>query len=87
MSLGSNWLAVFTGAVGAACIGLLLWVAPPADLIREIGDMNPSWVIAAVAFEVLSCLSYVVVFRRFFPEPSRAVTRQVALSSRSAATP
>ena len=76
--LRSNWQAVFTVAVGAACIGLLLWVAPPADLIREIGDMNPSWVIAAVAFEVLSCLSYVVVFRRFFPEPSRAVTRQVA---------
>jgi uncharacterized membrane protein YbhN (UPF0104 family) len=73
-----NWRALFTVAVGVGCLGLLMWVAPPADLIAEIGDMNPNWVIAAVAFEVLSCLSYVIVFRRFFPEPSRAVSRQVA---------
>jgi uncharacterized membrane protein YbhN (UPF0104 family) len=70
--------AVFTALLGAACLGLLSWVAPPADLVTEIGDMSPSWVVAAVALEVASCLSYVIVFRRFFPEPSRAVSRQVA---------
>src|ERR1700753_1282104 len=40
--------------------------------------MNPWWVLAAVAFEVASCLSYVIIFRRFFPEPPRSVSRTVA---------
>jgi uncharacterized membrane protein YbhN (UPF0104 family) len=64
--------------VGAVSVGLLLWVAPPASVIDQIGHMNPSWVLGAVALELGSCLSYVVVFRRFFPEPPRAVSRQVA---------
>ena len=34
--------------------------------------------IAAIGLELGSCLSYVVVFRRFFPEPPRPVSRQVA---------
>jgi uncharacterized membrane protein YbhN (UPF0104 family) len=40
--------------------------------------MNPAWLLAAVGLEIGSCLSYVVVFRYFFPEPPRAVGRQVA---------
>ena len=59
-------------------VGVLLWVAPPAQVIHSIGDMNPLWLLAAVGFEIGSCLSYVVVFRRFFPEPPRPVGRQVA---------
>ena len=59
-------------------MGLLLWVAPPEDVIDQIGHMNPTWVLVAVALELGSCLSYVVVFRRFFPEPPRAVSHQVA---------
>jgi uncharacterized membrane protein YbhN (UPF0104 family) len=43
-----------------------------------IGDMNPLWLVAAVGFEFGSCLSYLVVFRRFFPEPPAPVSRQVA---------
>ncbi len=34
--------------------------------------------LGAVALELGSCLSYVVVFRRFFPEPPRSVSRRVA---------
>ena len=64
--------------VSALSIGVLLWVAPPAQVIRSIADMNPVWLLVAVAFELGSCLSYVVVFRRFFPEPKRAVGRRVA---------
>jgi uncharacterized membrane protein YbhN (UPF0104 family) len=69
---------LLTAAVGAISIGLLLWVAPPASVISTIDHMNPVWVAVAVALEVASCLSYVVIFRRFFPEPPRAVSRQVA---------
>ncbi len=70
--------SIGTAIIGVAAVGLLLWVAPPASVIHQIADMNPTWVLVAVALEIGSCLSYVVVFRRFFPEPPRSVTRQVA---------
>ena len=72
-----RWRVCVTAVVGLAAMGLLLWVAPPDEVIRQIGRMNPAWVIAAVGFELASCLSYVVVFRRFFPEPPRAVSQKV----------
>src|SRR5262249_36098116 len=50
----------------------------PGQVSDSIGDMSPAWVLGAVALELGSCLSYVVVFRRFFPEPPRPVSRQVA---------
>lgn len=65
-------------------VGVLVWVAPPAQVVRSISEMNPVWLVAAVGLEVASCLSYVVVFRRFFPEPPRAVGRQVAWISMGA---
>jgi uncharacterized membrane protein YbhN (UPF0104 family) len=64
--------------VCAISVGLLVWVAPPQQVIDTIANLNPLWLLAAVAFEVGSCLSYVVVFRRFFPEPPRPVGRTVA---------
>ncbi len=67
-----------TAALGAVSVGVLIWVAPPAQVIDSIGDMNPLWLLGAVALEFGSCLSYVIVFRRFFPEPPRPVSRQVA---------
>jgi uncharacterized membrane protein YbhN (UPF0104 family) len=65
-------------SVGVVSLGLLLWVAPPGEVARQIGDMNPWWVLAAIALELGSCLSYVIIFRRFFPEPPRSVSRTVA---------
>jgi uncharacterized membrane protein YbhN (UPF0104 family) len=67
-----------TATLSIVSMGVLVWVAPPAEVINSIGDMNPAWLLAAVGFEIGSCLSYVVVFRRFFPEPPRAVGRRVA---------
>ncbi len=67
-----------TAILTVASVGLLLWVAPPAQVVDSIADMNPIWLLAAVGLELGSCLSYVVVFRCFFPEPSRPVSRQVA---------
>jgi uncharacterized membrane protein YbhN (UPF0104 family) len=59
-------------------VGVLVWLAPPGEVIDAIGDMSPLWLLAAVGLEIGSCVSYVVVFRRFFPEPPRPVSRQVA---------
>ena len=70
--------ALGVAIVVALSIGVLVWVAPPAQVVRMIGDMNPLWLIAAVGLELGSCLSYLVVFRRFFPEPPAPVSRQVA---------
>src|ERR1700758_286379 len=70
--------ALATALIGIVSVGLLLWVAPPDEVIEQLGHMNPLWVLGAVAFELASCLSYVVIFRRFFPEPPRAVSRTVA---------
>src|SRR5690349_1010329 len=58
-----------TAILSVGSIGVLLWVAPPAQVIDAIGDMSPVWLLAVVGLEIGSCLSYVVVFRRFFPEP------------------
>jgi hypothetical protein len=57
-------------------VGLLLWVAPPGEVIDQIREMSWAWVLAAIALELGSCLSYVIVFRRFFPEPPAAVGRR-----------
>ena len=67
-----------TAVLGALSIGVLLWVAPPRQVIDSIAGMDPVWLLAAVGLEVSSCLSYVVVFRRFFPEASRPDGRRVA---------
>ncbi|MDQ6746480.1 MAG: hypothetical protein M3010_00025 [Candidatus Dormibacteraeota bacterium] len=67
-----------TAIIGGIGVGLVLWVAPPAEVIDQVGEMDPIWVLAAVALELASCLSYVVVLRRFFPEPPRSVSRRVA---------
>jgi uncharacterized membrane protein YbhN (UPF0104 family) len=64
--------------VGCVSVGLLLWVAPPEEVIDQLGRMNPVWVLVAAGLELASCLSYVVLFRRFFPEPPRPVGRRVA---------
>jgi uncharacterized membrane protein YbhN (UPF0104 family) len=69
---------VVTVIVCMLSVCVLVWVAPPAQVINSIGDMNPAWLLVAVTLELGSCLSYVLIFRRFFPEPTRPVSRQVA---------
>jgi uncharacterized membrane protein YbhN (UPF0104 family) len=69
---------VVVALVAIASLGLLLWVAPLDEVIAQIGRMQLRWVLAAIALEIGSCLCYVVVFRRFFPEPPRGVSHQVA---------
>jgi uncharacterized membrane protein YbhN (UPF0104 family) len=69
---------VGTTVISVAALGVLLWVASPGQVIASIGHMNAAWLLAAIALELGSCLSYVVIFRRFFPEPPTGVSRQVA---------
>jgi len=66
-----------TALVGAVAVGVLVWVAAPGKVLRQIDGMNAWWALAAVALEVGSCLSYVILFRYFFPEPSAATSRRV----------
>jgi len=73
-----QWRVFATGLIGLVSLGLMLWVAPLDEVIEQLRHMNPAWVLGAVAFELASCLSYVIIFRRFFPEPPRAVSRTVA---------
>ena len=75
---GLSGRALGTALLGVISAALLLWVAPPGEVIDQIGGMSLVWVAAAIALEVGSCVSYVIVFRRFFPQPPPAVGRRVA---------
>jgi uncharacterized membrane protein YbhN (UPF0104 family) len=73
-----SWRVVATAVVGVAgCVALIL-VAPPDRVLAQFSNMSLGWVAAAIGLELASCLSYVVVFRRFFPEPPRGVSWRVA---------
>jgi len=73
-----GWRGLSVAIVGAISVGLIVWVAPPGKVLGQIGRMNASWAMVAVALELGSCLSYVIVFRYFFPELPRADSRRVA---------
>ena len=76
--LRPSWRGAVMLLIGAVSAGLLFLVAPPAEVFDQIDHMSPAWLAAAVVFEILSCLSYVIVFRYFFPEPSRRDSWRVA---------
>ena len=73
-----GWRGPVTLLIGAASVAALLYVAPPGEVIHQLGSMQIGWVLAAVGFEIASCLSYVILFRRVFPEPPRGTSWQVA---------
>ena len=64
--------------IGAVSAGLLFVVAPPAEVLKQIDHMSLAWLAAAVGLEIFSCLSYVIIFRHFFPEPTRRDSRRLA---------
>jgi uncharacterized protein (TIRG00374 family) len=50
-----------------AVVGLILVLAPGLGSVRELlTQARPEWVALAVAFEALSCVSYVLMFRPVF---------------------
>jgi uncharacterized membrane protein YbhN (UPF0104 family) len=69
---------VGTVLIVVASVGLLLWVAPPSQVLHQLGAMNVLWILAAIGLEIVSCCFYPLAFRQFFPEPPPAVARRVA---------
>ena len=64
--------------LATAMVTLLLAVPPLRGAARQIDAMNPAWVVAAVAFELASCICYVVVFRWFFDRVPAGAARELA---------
>ena len=50
-----------------AVVGLVLLLAPGLGEVRDLlAEAQPEWIALAVAFEALSCVSYVLMFRPIF---------------------
>jgi uncharacterized membrane protein YbhN (UPF0104 family) len=70
---------LITVLVLAVCVATVLLAVPDLrPVVREIADMNPALVAAAVALELASCLSFVVIFRLFFRPVPRTEARELA---------
>jgi uncharacterized membrane protein YbhN (UPF0104 family) len=69
------------GLLAALAASLLLAVPSLRTLIAPIRDMSPGWLLIAVALEVLSCVSFVVVFRLFFDRLGASDARGLAWTS------
>jgi uncharacterized membrane protein YbhN (UPF0104 family) len=69
-------LAVFFALVG----GLLLGVPSLKSAGERITDANTSWIGIALVLEVLSCVSYVVLFNLVFGRLGRSLSSRLSLS-------
>ncbi len=66
------------GVAAIAVASVLLAVPALNKALTDIGRMRPGWIAAAVALEIGSCASFVVVFRAFFDGVSGRLARRVA---------
>jgi uncharacterized membrane protein YbhN (UPF0104 family) len=72
---------LLTVLVPAVCVVTVLLAVPDLrPVVREIADVNPALVATAVALELASCLSFVVIFRLFFKPIPRSAARKMAWS-------
>jgi|HubBroStandDraft_2_1064218.scaffolds.fasta_scaffold00208_11 uncharacterized membrane protein YbhN (UPF0104 family) len=62
----------------AVVVSLLLAVPGLGDVRNDIRHIGPGWLALAVAFELASCSSFVVVFRRFFATVPARPARELA---------
>jgi uncharacterized membrane protein YbhN (UPF0104 family) len=69
-------LAVFFALVA----GLLLGVPGLQEAGERISDAHLPWVLAGVGLEILSCVSYVVLFELVFGRLGRSLTSKLSLS-------
>jgi uncharacterized membrane protein YbhN (UPF0104 family) len=54
-------------AILLAVVGLVAWFAPGLGEVRDrLSGADPAWLVLAVALELLSCLSYVLMFKPIF---------------------
>ena len=61
-------------------LGVMLLAAVPGlrGVLREIGEIGPGWIAVAVALELASAASFVVVFRLFFDRLDSSDARALA---------
>jgi uncharacterized membrane protein YbhN (UPF0104 family) len=72
---------LLTAVVLAICVGAVVAAVPDLrPVVRAIEDVNPALVAVAVALELASCLSFVVIFRLFFEPIPAPVAREMAWS-------
>jgi uncharacterized membrane protein YbhN (UPF0104 family) len=64
--------------LGVLIFGLLLAIPPLREVLRAIGRMSPGWIAVAIALELASCASFVVVFRLFFSPLAPRQARRLA---------
>jgi uncharacterized membrane protein YbhN (UPF0104 family) len=64
----------------ALVAGLLAAVPGLKGVADEVTRMKPGWLVAAVGFEVLSCLSYVLAFMQVFDRAPIRMGARIALS-------
>ncbi len=77
----SLWRGLISLAILVAMVvGLLLAVPGLHGVADAVADMRVSWLIVAVALEVLSCLGYVVAFLQVFDRAPVRFGARVALS-------
>jgi uncharacterized membrane protein YbhN (UPF0104 family) len=62
-------------------VALLLAVPGLKPVANEIGDLSPAWIVVAVALELASCFSFVVIFRLFFDRVPARDARPLAWTS------
>ncbi len=63
----------------SVAIGSLLLAVPGLQGVsRQISQLDPAWVVAAVALELGSCLAFVVIFRQFFNRVPPVAARELA---------
>jgi uncharacterized membrane protein YbhN (UPF0104 family) len=67
--------------LGALTLALLLAVPGLQPVVRQIGSIDPAWIVAAVALELASSVSFVVVFRAFFDRIPGRDARALAWTS------
>ena len=73
------------GAIGVV-VAILVVTGPGLGQLRsEVKHASPSWLIAGIGLEVLSALSYVVIFRAVFcPRMSWRLSYQIGMSEQAA---
>ena len=73
-------------AVVGITVGIVVLAGPGLGQLRsEVAHASPGWLIAGVGLEVLSALSYVVIFRAVFcPRMSWRLSYQIGMSEQAA---
>src|SRR6476659_6773846 len=70
--------AATAGLLGVLAVSLTLTLPALRPVVREVRGMDPRWIAAAIALELASSISYVVVFRLFFDRVAARDARALA---------